>query len=572
MKRNLLFIALLFISFGVNAQYWSQQYTNMPGTSIGVDQMSIVDSSIVWINGMNGSGAGSSVICANSRTQDGGATWHAGTYSGFTSGVKPAVLCGVSYNKAFCVAYDSVAGVATFWGTTDGVNWSKVTGVLNTGTTTFADGVKFWNNGKGICYGDPVNSHFDIYTTSDSGVTWTAVDTSLIPKSPSGEYGYNGPSCTSIVPGGTAVFMTNKGRVLKTTDYGATWSLTPTAPFSVSANGMIFASSANWIIFANYPLSTSTVESWKYTTDGGTTWDTLSPSGNFYQYQLCYVPGTPNMFVATSPFGATTINGVGYSSDGGLSWTDYLDATYLQPGGSNIQCLGVGFCDSLIGWVGNYNTISPTVSSILKYHPHAIGKDAGAIAILQPSTPTNTGANVQVKVRVQNFGSDTITSMNIAYQVRASAPVSVAWSGILDPDSTLDYTFTTTYVAPDSSSYELCAYTVLTGDIYPSNDKTCATVHGTVGIQEDQLTGLTLDQNFPNPANGITTIGYTVPVSGKMVFSLMNSMGQIIYSESKDVDTGSHNITLNTSPFSAGVYFYEFDFNGSKLYKKMIVN
>jgi hypothetical protein len=323
---------------------------------------------VVWVDGFNGSGVGG-YLPVISRTKDGGTTWVAGSYSGFGATDHATVLCGVTYNRAFCAVYDTVATTASFWQTVNGgAAWTTVTGVLN-GATSFADGVKFWNSHKGFCYGDPVNSYFEIYTTSDSGITWTAVPTANIPiAASSSEYGYNGFDCASIVPGGIGFFLTNAGRVFKTTDYGATWAVTTAAPYTTVPNsGKIYASSANYIIVSSLTDVTNDIWDWKYTTDGGATWLTFTPtSGNFYQYDMCYIPGTPNTFVATSPY-SSTIMGVAYSTDGGMDWTDFTDATYLQPSGSNIQCLGVAFYNQFYGWVGNYDQAA-SINSILKYY------------------------------------------------------------------------------------------------------------------------------------------------------------------------------------------------------------
>ena len=153
----------------------------------------------------------------------------------------------------------------------------------------------------------------------------------------SGEYGYTNPMSTTIVEGGIGFFFTSKGRVLKTTDYGLTWSITTTNAYSTTASGLIVASSANNIIFGY----NTTPFSLKYTSNGGTTWDTLAPSGNFYQNQLCHVPNTANMFVGTALW--SNWKGTSYSNDGGLNWTDFTDNTYLQPGGVNAPSYGVGF-------------------------------------------------------------------------------------------------------------------------------------------------------------------------------------------------------------------------------------
>lgn len=350
----------------MNAQAtWTQQVTNMPGTSTGVDQVSAVDSNIVWINGFNGSGTTSRAkVCA--RTQDGGTNWVAGSYNGFGATVFPQVLCGVSYTKAFAVAMDTVSGgYASFWKTTDGgATWSLVTGVMNSGSTTFADGVHFWNSNKGFCYGDPVSGKFDIYYTTDGGTTWTPTLAANTAVPQTGEYGYNGYECAAKMEGGKAAFITNMGRVYKTSDYGVNWTVTATAPFAAIGTGKIYITGANKMIAAGM-ASSATTYTWMQTSDGGATWSAYSPSGNFYSYAMTYVPYSNNMLVSTSPL--STAKGVSYSNDNGASWTDFTH-TLLQTSGVNIQCLGVGFSDVNHGWVGNY----ATVNGILKYKNNLI--------------------------------------------------------------------------------------------------------------------------------------------------------------------------------------------------------
>lgn len=374
MIRNLFFAAFIFAAFAsVNAQVWTQQNTAFTDltTAIGVDQVVVVDENVVWVKGFNGSGSGTDLKIF-SRTNNGGSTWTAGHFTQLGATEMPYVLGASSYLNAYVIVMDTVSYATSMWATSDGgTTWVKKTAMF-AGGTSFADGVRFWDAQRGISYGDPVSGIFEIYTTTDGGLNWTPNANAPAPN-PANEYGFNGFECMALVPGGIGFIMTDHGRVLKTTDYGASWTTTATAPFTSSAyNGnKVYASSANYIICAVYTTSSNTWQ-WKYTSDGGQTWNTYAPAAPFYSYAMCYVPGTTNMFVATSP-DINTIMGVAYSQDGGQTWTDYTDAL-LQPAGSNIQCLGVGFFSQQTGWVGNYDQ-GGTINSILKYHDVTAGEN-----------------------------------------------------------------------------------------------------------------------------------------------------------------------------------------------------
>jgi len=370
-KKLLLFASVVFIGKSLTAQVWTLQNTHFTDlvSAIGVDQISVVDQDTVWVRGFNGTGSGGAFKIF-SHTNDGGLTWTAGHFTQLAATEWTYVLAASSYSKAYVVVMDSVAPNATsFWATSDGgTTWVKNTSMF-TGASSFVDGVRFWNSLQGYCYGDPNGGMYEIYTTNDGGTTWTK-NTNAPTPTPSTEYGLNGFESSASVPGGIAFIMTDHGRIFKTTDYGASWTVLTTAPFASAAYGSnkVYASSENYIICAVYTTASSTW-AWKYTSNGGTTWNNFSPTGSFYQYAMCYVPGSVNEFVSTSA--DTTAMGVGYSTDGGLSWTDYTDVL-LQPSGSNIQCLGVGYASQQRGWVGNYDQ-SGAVNSILRYYDPTVG-------------------------------------------------------------------------------------------------------------------------------------------------------------------------------------------------------
>ena len=103
--------------------------------------------------------------------------------------------------------------------------------------------------------------------------------------------------------------------------------------------------------------------------------------------------------------------------------------------------------------------------------------DAGATAFLQPSTTTLVeGSSVPVEVIVFNFGTDVLTSMDVVYTIDGLNPVVFAYTG------SLTHLQSDTILFPNMTVpggyFDLCAYTVLTGDTVTINDMVCATYYG----------------------------------------------------------------------------------------------
>lgn len=540
MKTKLLILsALVAVAFSANAQ-WRQQNTNMVGTSVGVDNIFALDSNIVWVNGFNGSATGGK-IKVHARTNDGGETWVPGTYNGMGAKVYPRVIAGSSYTNAFAIAMDTATSVASFWKTTDGgANWSIVTGVMNDGTNTFADGVSFWDATKGFCYGDPVAGKFDIYYTTDGGSSWTPTIAGNVAPPITGEYGYNGAECASKASNGVAAFITNKGRIYKTTNYGVNWDTTAVAPFaSCPYSAQIFISNANFMIVANMPTQTSTTYDWKYTTDGGATWATYAAaSGSFYTYQMCYVPGTANMFVSTSPFSGTT--GVGYANDG-LNWFDFTDPIFLQDASAaNLQMLGVSFTDENNGWVGNYNYFGG-YNSILRYQ-----KNNATIYSVVASPIEANGA----------LDAGTITG-EANYTVGASVTLTaVANTG---------YVFEKWISYPDQA--DAGTATTLTFTMPASNKAYLAQfmVDPNVAVAENDFGKLLVS---PNPATNNVTIALNSKLSGVFNVNIVDVTGKSIYTNSLEANS---TLNMDVTAFAKGVYFVKINNNKTQLVQKLIV-
>jgi len=311
--------------------------------------------------------------------------------------------------------------------------------------------------------------------------------------------------------------------------------------------------------------------------------------------------------------------------------------------------------------------------------------DAGVVAITNPGTSTQVGSSVNVDVKVKNFGWDTLTSIPVHYKVGSTVEnATITISGGLLPDSVYSYSFTTPFTSP-SADYKLCAYTTLSGDLYPQNDTACKQLtvtappvdiemvslevspswhdttkmtfntalqvtmvsHGTnpvtsipveyrinsnviasetwtgtanqgdtihfsltttykgqlgvyavcakakatgdavstndeycrnylginnIGFDENSGLAFSVEQNQPNPAHGIVHINYVLPKAGKLHFELRNVLGQVVKSEELEMPVGANTYEIDANQLSGGVYYYTFEFEGTRITKKMVVN
>ncbi len=89
--------------------------------------------------------------------------------------------------------------------------------------------------------------------------------------------------------------------------------------------------------------------------------------------------------------------------------------------------------------------------------------------------------------------------------------------------------------------------------------------------------GFSLSNNFPNPFNPSTTIGYDIPKAGYVKLEIYNSLGELINILINDYKgAGKYTIkwngkTSNNLDVPSGVYFYRMSSNGLTIVKKMML-
>ena len=328
---------------------WLPQATGFSAQSRGINYISIVNPDVVWANAYDGSGKGASVQ-EFTKTSDGGNTWKPGTYNGVPASYAVSTLSAVSADKAWVAMYAKTAGngYGGIFTTNDGgLTWLKQPSATFNDPNSFPDVVYFWDALRGVCMGDPINNYFEIYTTSDGGSNWTRVPSANIPISSAGEYGYTN---LYTVYGNTIWFGTNKGRVFKSTDQGKHWTAFSTGMPEVTTLGF-HNDSVGIATYVAYNSSTNAITDFqmKKSVDGGDSWTTVSPTGNYYKSDMAVVPDAEGLLISTGITQDLATSGSAYSLDEGKTWTQLDDS---------IQYTSVKFFSSSVGWAGGFNETS----------------------------------------------------------------------------------------------------------------------------------------------------------------------------------------------------------------------
>ena len=336
--KFLISFVLIAFSNGIKAQ-WAIESSGFTTVGYGINSISIVNSNIVWATAYDTSGTLS--VNKYTRTLNGGSTWIVGSIIGASALDFTSIFSNNNDTAWVSMVDNNIGGGAIYKTNNGGVSWANQTTATFSAPNGYADFVYFFTKNNGVCVGDSNAGYWEFYTTINAGTNWTRVPSGNIPSNLIGETGND--NAYSVI-GNTIWFGTSAGRVYKSTDMGAIWSVANTGltncsrvAFKDASNGI--ATDGNLIV---------------KTTDGGLTWTTQTFTGNFYSTDLCFVPGTLGTYICTG-WGLGN-NGSSYSIDDGVTWT-------------NIDAVGhhaVSFLNATTGWSGGTNT-SSTIGGMFKW-------------------------------------------------------------------------------------------------------------------------------------------------------------------------------------------------------------
>jgi hypothetical protein len=160
--------------------------------------------------------------------------------------------------------------------------------------------------------------------------------------------------------------------------------------------------------------------------------------------------------------------------------------------------------------------------------PSSPTHDVGATAMIAPVDTVDTGAVVDAKVVVTNFGTSPetfLTRLTIGADYTDTITVTLG-AGLVDTLTFADWT------ANPAGTYVVRCTTELAGDEEPANDliEDSVVVRPSTGIEEGRALPLAfgLDQILPNPTGGRAGIHFAVPRSSHISLNVYSATGALV--------------------------------------------
>ncbi|MEI6455522.1 MAG: T9SS type A sorting domain-containing protein [bacterium] len=529
MKKILLSIfAIVAIVISTQAQ-WIEQNSNL-ADSRGIDYMSAVDASVVWAAAYDGTTPANS--CRDyTKTIDGGTTWVAGTVTTATgtTGLKFAMIEAVDANKAWAPMFRASGSKPMgIYATTDGgTTWAKQETAPFTNSASFPNCLHFWDANTGWCMGDPISGKFEMYTTTDGGTTWTAVPGANSPTPLSGEWGIVG---YKSVVGDIVWFGTNLGRIYKSVDKGLNWTVASCTPFEGIYIKPFFKDETTGLIMDLDATSGSPGRLAK-TSDGGATFTEVIQTGNVFNNDMAFIPGSESTWVRTGADAASGLAGVTYSFDDGETWID-MAATI------GLQFLATDFIDDSTGWAGAF--ANSGAGGMYKF-------DGNLVAPVPDFEASDTAIVLGGQVTFTNLSSPGTTSFQWTFE------------GGIPATSTAENPPAITYNNSGAFNVTLKA-TNEWGDM--TLVKTDYIYVGGTGINDLSQASVKV---YPNPVVDQLNIESSVNIQE---IRIINLVGQAVLIQNSDANI----MTINTSDLKSGIYNLKLKMADGYINKKIVVN
>lgn len=318
------FIPLLIIIGCTGASKKPSIVEQQVGTEALLQAISIVDENTVWLSGHKASFV---------RTTDGGQTWDVFQHP---TGDSLQFRDIHAFDANDIVLMSAGPGPQSrIFKVKNGKEWQET--FVMQDSLGFLDCISFWDDQRGVAYGDAIDKHPYILLTEDGGNTWSRVPKSQMPRAGVGEGGFAASgSCVTTGDNGTAWIATGAGgtaRILRTEDYGKTWRTFYSPMVTGDAAGhtavSFYDNKNGFATGGDLAIEDAYSDNCVFTTDGGETW------------KLAAQPKTKGAFYGGAMIEELALvcgpNGIDYSTNKGQSWKQLDTANYwavsLHPAG-----------------------------------------------------------------------------------------------------------------------------------------------------------------------------------------------------------------------------------------------
>ena len=265
----------------------------------------------------------------------------------------------------------------------------------------------------------------------------------------------------------------------------------------------------------------------------------------------------------TSTIGAINAN-VTAPTGGTFTWFSLPGMTQVGTGTSLVLCPAVTTSYMVVmsdGVCTKDTTFTITVGGVIV--PPDTPYNAAAVALITPSTAGNVGFIGNVVVSVRNKGSQPIPAggMNVVFTLDAITRTEPLTS-LLVPGGITTVTFNNVNYSPATThSANLCFWTVLAGEMDPSDDTLCNQMNLVAGLDELGADGISTSI-FPVPANDVVNFQVTSAKAARLELAIIDGLGRVVERRSLNV-AGQANERINVANLAAGLYRYELS-NGNK--------
>lgn len=198
-------------------------------------------------------------------------------------------------------------------------------------------------------------------------------------------------------------------------------------------------------------------------------------------------------------------------------------------------------------------------------------EDIGVIDITSPLENDPLSTTNDITVLIHNFGTEAVTDPEVQYIVDGGSPVIENFSGTIQPEETVSYTFTTLANLEITNEFILQAQSNLTTDDVSTNDDTQRRYPALLGLNTPIEDSGIIVTTLPNK---IFQIQLNTSFNELLTIAIFNSLGQQVAFSNIEKDGNSYNYTLDMSYAASGVYLVRMGDKASNSYQtaKIIVN